>query len=681
MKRNTRLLRFLIPAITILLLLTISAVVVINVAVLPKITHNLNKSFAQENNQSLAIGNVRYWPLRGLVVRNIAFSHDFAGGPARSITVRLEVGKIRIPWPEGVAIRWLRGPYIGAGPDTGIFSIAEHTADAGLLPQRILLKDAAMEICIEDVPPITSETEKVIVRHNTSLSAILVTTPDTHGDALSLKLHADYRNNTIAGGLQIDPLPLTFSPFTGGNAGLDLLIHYDDHQPLDVSGTVVMRDASLNIPEVADEPIENLDVEYRLEAIFKTADKTHVFSNRLRATAENPLIIKTNEEIAITKGTLNVNGIAIELQPTLYGTGGEPAVIGLTLLLPETEIQTIVHSIPIALAGNLSETKTDGTIAWDFKLLVPLIDISEMQWTSDVTLTNFAVRRIDPAVNVYKINEGFIHQIQDGSGGYYRSVRIPPAKPASMAWMLKHSEHTEAQIRRMREEDRQIAASRPPVQTDQAGDAGRPPITTEAATDPDYRYVYVDDMSPWIISSVLTAEDGDFFFYEGINPITFADAVELNIEEGGVVLGASTISMQLIKILFLDQQRIFARKLQEAFLVYLMVHHVPVSKERILELYLNLAEFGPGIYGVNDAADRYFNKPPSALTAGEATWLASILPSPKRYYRQFEEGLITPEGFRRIVALYDIMLERGRMSPEEYRQAIDAGPPEFGLQR
>ena len=132
--------------------------------------------------------------------------------------------------------------------------------------------------------------------------------------------------------------------------------------------------------------------------------------------------------------------------------------------------------------------------------------------------------------------------------------------------------------------------------------------------------------------------------------------------------------MQLVKMLFLDQDRVFSRKLQEVFLVYLMEHHVPVSKERILELYLNLAEFGPGIYGIHRAAGYYFNKEPRELTAGEATWLASILPAPKTYHRYYEEGEISDGWFARMIGLYDIMLERGRMTPAEYEEALRRRP-------
>ena len=129
-------------------------------------------------------------------------------------------------------------------------------------------------------------------------------------------------------------------------------------------------------------------------------------------------------------------------------------------------------------------------------------------------------------------------------------------------------------------------------------------------------------------------------------------------------------------MLFLDQERVFSRKLQELFLVYLMEHQVPVSKERILELYLNVAEFGPGVSGIYDASRYYFDKDPRNLTAGEATWLASILPSPKTYHQHFEDGWIDDNWFARMIGLYDVMLERGRMTQEEHAAAI-AHRPEF----
>ena len=200
------------------------------------------------------------------------------------------------------------------------------------------------------------------------------------------------------------------------------------------------------------------------------------------------------------------------------------------------------------------------------------------------------------------------------------------------------------------------------------------PASAAARVDPDYRYVYLDDMSPWVVRAILTAEDGDFFFYGGVNPVTLAGAIARNVAAGEILYGASTISMQVVKILFLEHQRIFSRKVQELFLVYLMEHQVPVPKERILELYINLAEFGPGIFGVNDASQLYFAKHPRDLTAGEATWLASILPSPKTYYAEYEEGRVSDVSFGRMIDLFDIMKERGRMTEWEHRAAITRRP-------
>jgi membrane peptidoglycan carboxypeptidase len=183
-------------------------------------------------------------------------------------------------------------------------------------------------------------------------------------------------------------------------------------------------------------------------------------------------------------------------------------------------------------------------------------------------------------------------------------------------------------------------------------------------------------MSRWIPRAVLTAEDGDFFYYQGVNFYTLPRALERNLLAGEIQFGASTLSMQLVKMLFLDAGRIISRKLQEVFLVHLMENVVPVAKERILELYINLAEFGPGVFGIADAAWYYFRASPADLTAGQAVWLASILPSPKRYHQYYEAGGISPGWFERMKGYFAIMVERGRMTPEEYADAAVA-PPRF----
>ncbi len=689
-------LRRLAVAVAAILLLAAGAIVMVNLLVLPGVAARLERSMGSSDIE-VRIGGLRYWPLYGIVARSVAIGGDVpAEGkttesgavlPGLNISsVECRISRIRVPSPESLAIRWIRA----SGADSsnlrnfqGVsarFAPVEQIAVSGLLPKRVSVKGLELEARVPQQPSITLYAKSADLIHDSRSSAILAVTPESSTSSLAGNLRLDYSNRTATGNLVTGPLDLSMAPFSGGTALFDFAFRFEEGAPVDFSGTMTMTDAGVVVPAIAEEPIGPLNVHYDFEATYSQEPLLHNFTGQVAKAFDAPATIETNDKLAVTGGDLLVNDLALEFKPVLYGladrpTPRVPTVAGLIVHLPTTDVQSIIRSVPEAVSGNLTNTKASGTIAWDLDLSIPIDEISRMQWSSGVQLDQFAVLQIDPAVNVYRMNDGFIHTIQDGPG-YQRTVRIPPAKPASMEWMLEHSEHTQAQIEHMRREDREIATSRPPAEVSASFGSSTPPSTKAADTDSSYRYVYVDDMSPWIIRAVLTAEDGDFFFYDGINPVTFADAIALNVEAGEIRFGASTISMQLIKILFLDQKRIFARKIQEAFLVYLMEHHVPVSKDRILELYLNLAEFGPGIFGVSDAAKHYFDKSPSELTAGEATWLASILPSPKTYYRQFQDGAITDDGFRRMAALYRIMLERGRMTQDEYDAAM-AGPPDF----
>ena len=685
-----RSLRLFSVIVVIIVVVVAGAVTAVNRLLLPKVAERLERSLEKSWDCSVEIGNLRYLPLYGIVARDVTVTRSLSAqyGPnlehaapnAVISSAGLWVGRMRIHSPELLAIRWMRGPTLDtAGIRNGesiaaIFTVAEAVADAGLLPRRISLNGLELEAGFPQRASMTTKTERVKLNHNSGGSTILVSTPPSAHDTLAGSLKVDYRDSKASGNLRIGPLVLTVPPFSGGTASLELSFRFDESSPVDFSGTLTTRNLSLEAPPVAEEPIAQLDIEYDFDGLFSRDAKKDLSADWSpfpeTAAKDGPSI----GGLVTTAGALCINGIALEMKLGYHGLYGGPAFFSTMVRLPVTEVQSIIESIPAALSGKLANTRATGTISYELDLRVPMEDISGMQWAADVDLEDFAVVKIDPSMNVFILNGEFVHTIPDYPAGLGRNVLIPPARQASMAWMLEHSEHTTAQIERIREKARAIAASRPEV---------IPAAKTRApgkVIDLGFRYVYVEEMSPWIIRAVLTAEDGDFFFYGGINPVTFADAVAINLQKREIVVGASTISMQLIKTLFLDQKRIFARKIQEAFLVYLMEHQVPVSKERILELYLNLVEFGPGIYGVSDASRHYFNKTPSELSTGEATWLASVLPSPKTYYRQFEDGRISSDSFRRMDALYKIMLERGRMTPEQYRQAV-AAPPEFAPPR
>jgi monofunctional biosynthetic peptidoglycan transglycosylase len=126
-------------------------------------------------------------------------------------------------------------------------------------------------------------------------------------------------------------------------------------------------------------------------------------------------------------------------------------------------------------------------------------------------------------------------------------------------------------------------------------------------------------------------------------------AIERNERSGKVVAGASTISQQLAKNLFLSGERSWLRKGEEAIITWMLEH--TLSKRRILELYLNVAEWGDTVFGAQAAARYHFGEPASALTAEQAAWLAAILPTPRRY----ERGRLTPYLAGRVNTILDRM--------------------------
>ena len=149
-------------------------------------------------------------------------------------------------------------------------------------------------------------------------------------------------------------------------------------------------------------------------------------------------------------------------------------------------------------------------------------------------------------------------------------------------------------------------------------------------------------ITPGLKRAVLVAEDINFFSHRGFDVGEIRSAVTKAIDEGHSPRGASTITQQLAKNLWLSPSRNPLRKLEEAALTWQLERALP--KRRILELYLNVVEFGPGVYGVEAASRRYFNKPAASVTDDEAAELAASLPSPTRWH----PGSTRP-GYRRHV--------------------------------
>ena len=160
-----------------------------------------------------------------------------------------------------------------------------------------------------------------------------------------------------------------------------------------------------------------------------------------------------------------------------------------------------------------------------------------------------------------------------------------------------------------------------------------------------HQWVPYESISVHLKRAVVSAEDDKFLDHEGFDWDAIQKAMAKNEQRGKVVAGASTISQQLAKNLFLSGERSWARKGQEALLTWMLEN--TMSKRRILELYLNFAEWGEGVFGAEAAARYHFGMPASALGPEHAAWLAAILPSPRRYGR----GQVTPYSAERTAII------------------------------
>ncbi len=142
-------------------------------------------------------------------------------------------------------------------------------------------------------------------------------------------------------------------------------------------------------------------------------------------------------------------------------------------------------------------------------------------------------------------------------------------------------------------------------------------------------WVPLSRISPYLRQAVVAAEDASFFSHEGFDWEGLKDAALYDLEKGELKRGGSTITQQLAKNLYLSSERSLLRKAHEALITRSLEQHL--SKDRILELYLNVAEWGNGVYGAEAASRHHFMKPARDLSADEAAWLAAMLPAPRRY--------------------------------------------------
>ncbi|MGB9081093.1 MAG: biosynthetic peptidoglycan transglycosylase [Desulfuromonadaceae bacterium] len=169
--------------------------------------------------------------------------------------------------------------------------------------------------------------------------------------------------------------------------------------------------------------------------------------------------------------------------------------------------------------------------------------------------------------------------------------------------------------------------------------------------------------------AVILAEDSNFYKHEGFDVKAIKNAIKYDLEKKSLKRGASTITQQAAKNLFLSREKTITRKLKEIYLAYRMEQEL--TKGRIIELYLNVVELGPMVYGIGHGAQYYFGKPVSALTPRECAFLAAMLPGPRVAYNPYKNlGKV----LKRSDMILRLLRKSGVLDEAEYQAAMAESP-------
>lgn len=588
-------------------------------------------------------------------------------------------------------------------------------AGAGLIPDTIVIRGATLRVEDARDLPVARPTD-VLLMKNATLS--LTHDPNAHsldieggfkayadGDtsrgSASVKANINYKRLGIEARVQAKALDLSWvaqligpklsTKVRGGTVDVDMSVKQPRlGDPIEFEGHVALAHGHVVWPKLAEEPIEGIDVRYDLAGTLNPDAPVPAPKLLKPTTPKKPspkdITPPDRGSLVFTRGDLQVGQVKAQVLPAVYGFDANkpwPARLSLRIKMPRTEAQTALSAIPPALLGELSRAQLQGVVSMNFHAEVPMYNASEMIWEGEPNFRGLAIVSLPSSMDVRKMTRAFTHTIEDKKVNYTRTIRIPKMTEIPAQWLMDNAGLSEDDVHDHWSrggwqwgDAHSTVRERPWTMWSTNGIVRRwsPPSRSKRAMkeNPYGTYVYVPlhHISPWLVRAILTTEDNSFFSHDGFNRHALRASIERNLNEGDYARGASTISMQLIKNLFLNRKKVMSRKIQEAILVYLMESVISVPKARLMELYLNVIEFAPGVFGIHDAAVHYFGKRPSDLTLAECAWLVTIVPGPKRHHRHYMRGEMSARFWTRMQRYMHFIKKRGRATEEEYQQAI-----------
>ena len=306
-----------------------------------------------------------------------------------------------------------------------------------------------------------------------------------------------------------------------------------------------------------------------------------------------------------SSSTIQMNDV--KMHPYAEYSTEQDTVYKLKIAIPKMKAQQFITSLPNGLFSHFVGMQTQGNFEYKLDYKFVKHKPKQLVFESKLTKENLRILKYGEA-NLSKLNSEFTYRAME-NGVPQRPILVGPSNP---------------------------------------------------------NYTPIDQISPYLQKAVLTCEDPSFFSHRGFINDAFKQSIIKNLKTKKFSRGASTISMQLVKNVFLTREKTLSRKLEEILLVYILENNHISSKQRMLEVYFNVIEWGPNVYGIGEAANFYFSKKPADLTLKECLFLASIVPKPKKFMYEFNtDGFLKAIENKKQTFISNLMLRRGLIMPDD----------------
>jgi len=310
--------------------------------------------------------------------------------------------------------------------------------------------------------------------------------------------------------------------------------------------------------------------------------------------------------IELIKGT-KVAVKDFSFEPKLKFSRKPKKLLELAVHTGKFKAQDFFDAIPAGLFENLEGVQVEGDVQYDMDFKVDLDDPDGLSFASKIDDKNLKVKKWGKA-DIAALNGPFVYEAYEDTVKM-REIKLDPSNP---------------------------------------------------------NFTPLNQIAPILKKTVMNTEDPFFYKHKGFELEAFQLSIVTNIKEKKFKRGASTMSMQLIKNLYLNRNKTMMRKFEEILLVWLMEQSQEVSKDRLLEIYLNIIEWGKNVYGITEASKYYFGKTPNEITIGESLFLSSIIPRPKTGLSSFEyTGYLKPWVMKHFNTYGYIMNKLNQLEGEE----------------